>query len=514
MKKNILILFSFIMLLLFISPVSAALRKSVELDGYFDAKFKVEWYDFENASGTRPDSFELALVGETNRNQTKAIVSKDNCDTETNPNVWDCEVRFYALMISSSKIETEYGFYAVSDGLPDNYFARNDYSNYGYVERGYEVLYNEGAIIIIANVKRFYDFNVAFDDADNRDGIRPWILQYTLKNQDNSFVKSIEIKPTNTDSYISTPDGYEYKTSNWKYSANLYPYLIKDDKPDFSTKAEYSITPNISVEGYEYSLDIDDNIYTLNYKYNAKKLDYDIDVKVEFEDNIYKKPDDLALSLYTENDSNVNTVRVSDKNNWQYKFSDLYLNDLNLDPDNNSNVKEAIYKVKVKENEDYDYEITGNQVDGYKVLVKYTGDKIYKFIKGVNQTYIIGKDDNALFQIDAPYSLFENGGKVYIDGKLVDKNNYTSESGSTIIKLSKDYMRSLSVGKHTLKAEFNNGGYADTTFKIEKDNNKINVSSNPNTYDGIKKYILILGISLIGIILSCIIINKRRRYEK
>lgn len=74
MKKNILILFSFIMLLLFISPVSAALRKSVELDGYFDAKFKVEWYDFENASGTRPDSFELALVGETNRNQTKAIV--------------------------------------------------------------------------------------------------------------------------------------------------------------------------------------------------------------------------------------------------------------------------------------------------------------------------------------------------------------------------------------------------------------------------------------------------------
>ena len=171
MRKNILILFSFIVFIFGINKVSATLKKSVEIDGFFDAKFKVEWHDYENASGTRPDSFELSLIGATNKEKTKATISKDNCDTTSNPDIWDCVVRFDGLRISNIKMETEYSFYGVNN-LPENYYSRDDYSRYNYKEEHYDVLYNEGTIIIIANAKRFYDFNVVFDDADNRDGLR------------------------------------------------------------------------------------------------------------------------------------------------------------------------------------------------------------------------------------------------------------------------------------------------------------------------------------------------------
>ena len=202
MRKNILILFSFIVFIFGINKVSAILKKSVEIDGFFDAKFKVEWHDYENASGTRPDSFELSLTGATNKEQTKATISKDNCDTTSNPDIWDCVVRFDGLRISNIKMETEYSFYGVNN-LPENYYSRDDYSRYNYKEEHYDVLYNEGTIIIIANAKRFYDFNVVFDDADNRDGLRPWILQYTLSNQDDSFHRSIQIMPAREESYLS-----------------------------------------------------------------------------------------------------------------------------------------------------------------------------------------------------------------------------------------------------------------------------------------------------------------------
>ena len=93
----------------------------------------------------------------------------------------------------------------------------------------------------------------------------------------------------------------------------------------------------------------------------------------------------------------------------------------------------------------------------------------YEYIEGANQTYTIG-EDGVTFRINADYSLFENGGKVYVDDELVSSDNYTSKSGSTIITFTKDYMSSLSEGEHTLKVAFNNGGSATTKFTVAKAN--------------------------------------------
>ena len=135
----------------------------------------------------------------------------------------------------------------------------------------------------------------------------------------------------------------------------------------------------------------------------------------------------------------------------------------------------------------------------------------YKFLEGENQKYIINQSDNARFRIDANYSLFQNGGKVYIDDILVDVNNYTSESGSTIITLKKDCVSKLSIGEHTLKVLFNDGGVAESKFTISVVNNEVKETiKNPQTSDNIRTYFVLFVVSMIGIV-TTIIINKKKK---
>ena len=136
---------------------------------------------------------------------------------------------------------------------------------------------------------------------------------------------------------------------------------------------------------------------------------------------------------------------------------------------------------------------------------------IYKFLEGENQKYIINQSDNARFRIDADYSLFQNGGKLYIDDILVDTNNYTSESGSTIITFKKDYVSKLGVGEHKLKVVFNDGGVAESKFTISKVKNEVKKTiKNPQTGDSITTYIILSIISVVGIVVA-IIINKKKK---
>ena len=136
----------------------------------------------------------------------------------------------------------------------------------------------------------------------------------------------------------------------------------------------------------------------------------------------------------------------------------------------------------------YDYYTRCN----YNFTFKYSE---YKFIEGENQIYVINKNGIMRFRIDADYSLFENGGKVYIDDVLVDSSNYTSESGSTIITFKKSFADKLTKGEHTLKVVFNDGGAAVTKFIINA-----NLIENPNTGDNIISYVVVSVLSLLGLV--------------
>ena len=158
--------------------------------------------------------------------------------------------------------------------------------------------------------------------------------------------------------------------------------------------------------------------------------------------------------------------------------------------------------------------------------IKVVVEKIeYKVIEGADQTYTIAQSTEARFRINADYSLFDK--KVYVDDILVYGANYTSESGSTIITFSKEYIDTLAIGQHTLKVAFTDGGEAKTTFTIarqfEENNNNENVSlnaenkkemkddgSNPKTGDNVMLYIAIVSMSIIGLGATTVAVKKNK----
>ena len=152
----------------------------------------------------------------------------------------------------------------------------------------------------------------------------------------------------------------------------------------------------------------------------------------------------------------------------------------------------------------------------YEFTFQYVKEEVspkeYKFTEGANQIYTIDESKNAIFRIDADFSLFD--GKVYIDGTLIDAKNYKAESGSTVITLNKEYVDTLSVGEHAIKVEFSDGGLATTKFEVKAkqvNTEKTEDITNPQTGDNIGIYIILSIISVLGIAATVVINNKKKR---
>ena len=137
---------------------------------------------------------------------------------------------------------------------------------------------------------------------------------------------------------------------------------------------------------------------------------------------------------------------------------------------------------------------------------------VYNVIEGANQTYTLSKDKELRIRINADYTLFDN--KVYIDGKLVDKDNYTSESGSTIITLKRSYLETLNVGEHKLKVAFKDGAEVETKFEVAKapvEETNTEITSNPKTFDNITIYIAIAVMSATGLGMTAIVRKRKAK---
>ena len=137
---------------------------------------------------------------------------------------------------------------------------------------------------------------------------------------------------------------------------------------------------------------------------------------------------------------------------------------------------------------------------------------VYYVIEGANQTYTISKSKELKIRINADYTLFDN--KVYIDGKLVDKDNYTSESGSTIITLKRSYLETLNVGEHKLKVAFKDGAEVETKFEVAKApvvETNTEITSNPKTFDNITIYIVIAVMSVTGLGTTAVVRKRKAK---
>ena len=122
----------------------------------------------------------------------------------------------------------------------------------------------------------------------------------------------------------------------------------------------------------------------------------------------------------------------------------------------------------------------------------------YKFLDNTaDQTYVLKGGDTLTLRVDADFAKFVG---VYVDGKLVDKANYTATSGSTVITFSKEYMQSLSTGVHDIKVDFTDG-QAITTVNV--------LATNPKTGDNLIMFASLLVVSISGIALVSFALKRK-----
>lgn len=74
-----------------------------------------------------------------------------------------------------------------------------------------------------------------------------------------------------------------------------------------------------------------------------------------------------------------------------------------------------------------------------------------------------GSNNSIKFRSNADFAEFV---KVTVDGKDLDLKHYTANSGSTVIELNTEYLKTLSVGEHKISIVSTNG-HADTIFTIK-----------------------------------------------
>lgn len=99
--------------------------------------------------------------------------------------------------------------------------------------------------------------------------------------------------------------------------------------------------------------------------------------------------------------------------------------------------------------------------------------------KAADVTYKIGADGTVTLRCTGVLSSFKG---ITVDGKaLIQGKDYTAVSGSTIITFNADYLKTLSVGKHTVVMKYDSGDVEAGLTVVGEDKNGYPDASNPDS---------------------------------
>lgn len=103
----------------------------------------------------------------------------------------------------------------------------------------------------------------------------------------------------------------------------------------------------------------------------------------------------------------------------------------------------------------------------------------YNVIEGANSSWVQNADKTLTFRINGDLSKFVG---IKVDDEWVDKENYTAASGSTIVTLKNEYLKTLSEGEHKIIFVYTDGEVS-TNFEVKEYGEIYENSSNPKTGD-------------------------------
>ncbi len=169
-----------------------------------------------------------------------------------------------------------------------------------------------------------------------------------------------------------------------------------------------------------------------------------------------------------------------------------------ISPSGNVEVGEGSSQIFVITAED-GYEIESLTVDGKSVdaVTSYTFENVtaahtiavtfklqYKIIDGANGSWTQSTDGSGslLIRGNGEFSKFLN---VKVDGTIIDPTNYEARSGSTIIELKAEYLKTLSEGTHTFEIAWTDGT-ASTGFTVAKNTSGSDDTGNNDNDDNNK----------------------------
>lgn len=130
---------------------------------------------------------------------------------------------------------------------------------------------------------------------------------------------------------------------------------------------------------------------------------------------------------------------------------------------------------------------------------------IYKIIEGENSSWIKNIDNTLIFRIDGDFSKFVG---IKVDDSWVDSENYTVASGSTIVTMNSEYLKTLSADEHKITFVYTDGE-CSTIFKIKETENLDNPKTGDNS--NILLWISLFAISFLGILVIAVY-NRNKKY--
>ena len=137
---------------------------------------------------------------------------------------------------------------------------------------------------------------------------------------------------------------------------------------------------------------------------------------------------------------------------------------------------------------------------------------VYDFLEGANAKWSQNTGGTLTIRANGDFSKFTG---IKVDGVLIDAKNYTAVSGSTVVTLDADYLKTLSVGNHSITFVYTDGE-CSTNFEVKNeltDTQKTDeTAKSPQTGDNSKValWICLLLVSIISLSATVVLRKKNK----
>lgn len=327
-------------------------------DPVVNGKVTISWLDYEDKMGERPNSIDIELKDAMNDETVTKTFKAEDAVVNTDPSMttWTFDVELPKL---------------------------NDYVTYvlGYPTEvdGYDLHYASGGqidsdggtinLVYVKHLSKYVTYTEHWDDGNQRDMPRFFAMWMTPTNNDLLLGTGVEEFPRSLECGLDNDSYIDENTCQLQiYIPYIYPF---DDNGvpiwDTPTAFEYEIYDTIKNYDYDVKIDDDGNI-DVYITHEPYKLD-DSKVEVIWDDNDNKngkRPDEINLDLYNL-DVKEQTITVSN-DTWDEVITNLY--------QNYSYMKKSEYTLNIENTDDYEFTVTGNNTDGFKVNAKYIGEEV------------------------------------------------------------------------------------------------------------------------------------------